>query len=95
MSKQGKQPAPKKVRVIQLLTPPKDATGVKSFMGVINYFLNFIPQCSILVEPLLKLTHGRKNSKVKFNWGEDQQSSFKALKTHLMTTPVLRFPNFN
>ena len=95
VSKQGIRPDPKKVEVIQQLTPPKDVTGVKSFMGVINYFWKFIPRCSILAEPLLKLTRGRKNSRVKFNWGEDQQSSFEALKAHLITAPILRFPNFN
>ena len=63
-------------------------------MGVINYFCKFIPHCLIKAEPLLKLTRDRKNSKVKFNWGEDQQSSFEALKAHLMTAPILRFPNF-
>ena len=31
---------------------------------------------------------------MKFNWGEDQQSSFEALKAHLITGPILRFPNF-
>ena len=64
-------------------------------MGVINYFCKFIPCCSILAEPLLKLTRGRKNSKVKFNWGEDQQSSFKALKAYLMTASILRLLSFN
>ena len=81
VSKQGIWPEPKKVEVIQQLTPPKDVTGVKSFMGVINYFCKFIPRCSILAEPLLKLTRGRKNLKVKFNWGKDQQSSSEALKS--------------
>ena len=32
---------------------------------------------------------------MKFNWGEDQQSGFEALKAHLMINPNLRFPNFN
>ena len=32
---------------------------------------------------------------MKFNWEEDQQSSFEALKAHLKTAPILRFPNFN
>ena len=32
---------------------------------------------------------------MKFNWGEDQQSGFEALKAHLMTAPNLRFPNFS
>ena len=53
VSKQGIRPDPKKVEVIQQLTPHKDVTGVKSFVGVINYFRKFIPRCLILAEPLL------------------------------------------
>ena len=72
-----------------------DVTGVKSFLGVINYLRKFIPQCSVLVEPLLLLTSGCKNSRNRFYWGEDQQTSFEALKDCLITSPILKFPNFN
>ena len=95
VSKQGIHPDPKKVEIKQQLTPPKDVTGAKSFMGVIKYFCKFITCCSIMANPLLKLMCGRKNSKVKFNWGEDQQLSFEALIAHLMKAPILRFLNFN
>ena len=67
MSKQGIRPDPKKVETIQGLAPPKDVTGVKSFMGVVNYFCKFIPQCSVLAEPLLLLTRGKKGAKIKFS----------------------------
>ena len=77
VSKQGIQPDLKKASSIQKLEPPKDVTGVKSFLGVINYFRKFIPQCSVLAEPLLLLTRGRKNSRNRFYWGEDQQTSLK------------------
>ena len=43
VSKQGIRLDPKKVERIQKLEPPKDVTRVKSFLGVINYFKNFIP----------------------------------------------------
>ena len=77
--------------MIQQLTPPKDVKGVKCFMGVVNYFFKFIPQCSIMAEPLLELTQGRRDSRVQFNWGEEQKSSFKALKAHLVLALILRF----
>ena len=48
-----------------------DVTGTKSFLGVVNYFHKFIPRCSVLAEPLLRLTRGKKGSKTKFTWGED------------------------
>ena len=60
VSKQGIRPDPKKVETIQGLAPPKDVTGAKSFMGVVNYFCKFIPQCSVLAEPLLLLTRVRR-----------------------------------
>ena len=41
--KQGIRPDLKKVESIQRFEPPKDVTGVKSFLGVTNYFKKFIP----------------------------------------------------
>ena len=94
VSKKGIRPDPKKTEIIQNLPSPKDVTGVKSFMGVINYFRKFIPNCSILAEPLLILTRGKKRLKSNFVWGNDQQASFEALKECLIKAPILKFPNF-
>ena len=49
-------PEPKKTEAIWNLPAPKNVTGVKSYMGVINYFRKFSTNCSILAEPLLTLT---------------------------------------
>ena len=38
VSQKGIRPDPKKTETIWNLPAPKDVTGVKSFMGVINYF---------------------------------------------------------
>ena len=92
MSKKGIRPDPKKTEIIQNLPAPKDVTGVKSFMGVINYFRKFIPNCSILAEPLLILTRENKRLKSNFVWGDDQQASFEALKECLINAPILKFP---
>ena len=35
--KQGICPVPKKVEIIQKLTPPTGVTSIKSFLGVVNY----------------------------------------------------------
>ena len=85
----------RRVKVYKKLEPPKDVTGVKSFLGVRNYFRKFIPQCSVLAKPLLLLTRGCQNSRNRFCWGEDQQTSFEALKACLITSPILKFPNSN
>ena len=61
VSQKGIRPDLKKTEIIRNLPAPKNVTGVKSFMGVINYFWKFIPNCSILAEPLLSLTRGKKS----------------------------------
>ena len=33
--------------------------------------------------------------KGQFNWGENAEEAFEALKTAMTTTPVLAIPNFN
>ena len=43
VSKQGIRPDPKKVETIQGLAPPKDVTGVKSFMGWLTTFVSLYP----------------------------------------------------
>ena len=60
VSQKGIRPDPKKTEIIWNLPALKDVTGVKSFMGVINYFRKFIPNCSILAEPLLTLKRGKR-----------------------------------
>ena len=94
VSQKGIWPDPKKTEIIRNFPAPKDVTGVKSFMGVINYFRKFIPNCSILAEPLLSLTRGMKKVKSNFVWGDDQQAGFEALKECLINTLILKSPNF-
>jgi len=68
--------------------PPKN---IRSFLGAVGYYRQFIPNYSSMSEPLCRLL--KKNS--KFIWSSDQDLSFKFLKQKLMESPVLTFPNFN
>ena len=62
VSSEGILPDPKKVEVIQNFQPPTNVTGVKRFLGVVNFFRRFIPNCSTIAEPLIKLTRGRNKT---------------------------------
>ena len=70
VSQDGVFPDPVKVEAINRFFPPMDITSVKRFIGVINFFQKFIPDCAILAEPLIKLTHDKKLSK-QITWSED------------------------
>ena len=75
----GIMPNPEKVKVIQNFEPPSTLTGVKSFLGVINFYCKFIPNCLTLAEPLIKLTCGCSKSQ-NIIWTDDQQLNFDILK---------------
>ena len=52
----GILPNPEKIQAIQYVKEPNNITGVKSFLGVINFYRRFIPNCATISEPLIALT---------------------------------------
>ncbi|XP_073064159.1 uncharacterized mitochondrial protein AtMg00860-like [Primulina eburnea] len=66
----------------------KNATEVRSFLGLAGYYRKFVEGFSSIAIPLTKLT--QKNS--KFQWSEECEQSFETLKKKLTSTPVLVLP---
>jgi hypothetical protein len=69
-------------------SPPSDKTGVRRFLGVVNFYRQFIAQFADIAEPLIALTRGR----VKFAWTTPCQRAVEALVDRLSTGPILRLP---
>ncbi|XP_073031150.1 uncharacterized protein [Primulina eburnea] len=82
---------PRKVEAITEWLRPKNATDIRSFLGLAGYYRKFVEGFSSIVVPLTKLT--QKNS--KFTWSEDCEKSFQTLKEKLASTPVLILPAEN
>ncbi|XP_055604442.1 uncharacterized protein K02A2.6-like [Uranotaenia lowii] len=64
IDRHGLRPDPAKIDVIRNLPPPTDVTGVRSFLGAINYYGRFDPAMRTLRYPLDELLKGNK----QFNW---------------------------
>ncbi|XP_075473834.1 uncharacterized protein LOC142504875 [Primulina tabacum] len=79
---------PKKVEAITEWPKPKNATDIRSFLGLAGYYRKFIEGFSSIAITLTKLT--QKNS--KFIWDEGCEKSFQTLKEKLASTPVLILP---
>ena len=94
VNRDGILPNPGKISAIMGMTPPTDKSGVKSFLGVINFYRRFVQDCSTVSEPLVDLTWGKKGASRKFIWGPKQQASFEYLKEILASPPLLRFPDW-
>lgn len=84
-------PDPDKVTCITSMPAPTNVTGVKSFLGLANYYRRFIAQFSIIAKPLYLLT----KKDVPFAWGKEQQQAFDRLKSDLVSAPCLYPPNFD
>ena len=77
--------SPHKVQAIQEVQEPQNATELKSFLGLVNYYRKFIPDMSTLVHLL--------NCLLMFDapwaWTETCQVAFKKLKELLLNSPLL------
>ncbi|KAL0411711.1 UNVERIFIED_CONTAM: putative mitochondrial protein [Sesamum latifolium] len=78
-------PDPSKVKAVMEWRIPKNATEVRSFLGLAGYYRRFVEGFSIIAGPLTKLL--RKG--VAFQWTEQCQQSFDELKRRLTSTPIL------
>lgn len=70
---------------IQNFPTPKTQKNIRQFLGKINFYHEYIPKSSILLDPLHKLL--RKNE--KFLWSEECENSFTGIKKLLCSQPVL------
>lgn len=71
--------------------PPENVKGVRSFLGLANYFRGFIKDFATISHPLNKLL--KKNT--KFVWTTEAQTAFDIMKQKLISPPVLAHPNFS
>jgi transposase InsO family protein len=89
ISKDGISANPEKVTAIQELAPPTSVRGVRSFLGLANYYRQCVPGYAQIVEPLLALT--RKNA--RFHWSCECQVAFEKLKRALVSKRVMAYPD--
>ena len=91
ISKDGVSPDPGKISAIAKFPTPKNPTQVRGFLGLCEFYCQFIAGFSQIAKPLAELT-----SKLKeFIWEEAHQKAFEQLKEKLCTKPIfLQHPDF-
>jgi hypothetical protein len=82
-----------KIKAIRDIAYPTTKRGVRSYLGMCNYFRHFIPHFSQIASPLTDLTKSKSHNRFVLN--DDQKESFNKLKDLLTTTPVLVNPDYN
>ena len=89
VSKDGISVDPAKVEAVLEWPAPKNATEVRSFLGLAGYYHRFVEGFSRTAMPLMELT--KKN--VKFVWSSKCEEAFEELKRRLTSALVLTLPN--
>ncbi|XP_064479202.1 uncharacterized protein LOC135392418 [Ornithodoros turicata] len=85
-------PLTKTIGKIQGTSRPSTKRQVRSFLGLVGYYRNFIPGYAALAAPLSDLTKKGKPNRV--TWEEEHETVFKELKKRLSHLPVLKLPDF-
>ena len=81
---------PNKISIIQRVPPRQKVRDVQSFLGLAEYYRRFIKDFSKLASPLF----GLLGKDVEFIWTDNCQEALDNLKSKLVTTLILRGPNW-
>ena len=79
----------RKVDTIIKIQAPENITQVQSFLGLVNYYWQHLPNLAQVALPLTELT---KQTTV-WKWGDREEDAFKKIKAMITTAPVLRIAN--
>ena len=91
VSGQGIRSDPEKTRAINEMAPPTDVKGVRSFLGMCNYYRQCIPNYARVASPLVKLTH----KYVKFLWGKEEHEAWQTLRDLLVSDVIMAHPQLD
>jgi len=83
----------KEDKVVGVLNWPTSKTvrDIRKFLGLANYYRQFVKYFAKLAQLLDNLTRKEK----KWKWGAEQQEAFKQLKTVFISRPLLVAPDLD
>ncbi|CAB0003751.1 unnamed protein product [Nesidiocoris tenuis] len=85
IDKSGLRPTDAHVKAIKEAPPPENASMLKSFLGMVTFYIKFIPRAGDLLKPFYNLL--KKN--VRWSWPPECNEAFQKVKNILARKPVL------
>ncbi|XP_052751504.1 uncharacterized protein K02A2.6-like [Galleria mellonella] len=85
INENGLHPTEEKVNDIKNSPRPTDVSTLRTFLGMVNYYQQFIPNLASKLNPLYTLL--QKN--IKFIWSKECETSFQELKKEICSEKVL------
>jgi hypothetical protein len=91
ISSQGVATYPNKIFAVASWPIPETVKDLRSFLGLLGYYIKFVKHFGIISRPLTDLL--KKHT--CFVWTTDHSAAFEDLKQALISAPVLSLPNFS
>ena len=85
ISGSGVEPVKDKVEAIQRAPEPQNVSQLRSFLGMLNYHHQFLPNIATTLEPLHKLLR----QGTPWQWKQEQQKAFESAKELLQSADLL------
>lgn len=96
-SMDGVKPDLRLVKAVQDFSIPKNLKSLQSFLGLANYYRQFIQDFARKAGPLYTLLKGTTSAsnRKEIDWTETCSNAFETLKQALVTSPILAYPDFD
>ena len=91
----GIAPLEEKVRVIREFPKPTTQRKLREFLGLVNFYHRFLPNCAATLDPLNQLLKTPPESKKDLIWSDESSAAFNDIKHALANASLLTHPKLN
>ena len=93
VTKTGISPMPSKIEAIANFPRPNTQTQLRKFLGVINFYHQFIPNVAATLAPINALIRPkRRGASTNVVWTTEAQNAFNLIKTEICHVTELQYP---
>lgn len=90
----GIRPLPDKVEALRSFPRPNTQRKLREFLGLINFYNRFIPNCAYILSPL-NFFLGKRHKNSEMEWTEEATNAFNTIKETLAQVTLLFHPMTN
>ena len=88
----GTRPLDSKVDAIRNFPKPTTQRKLREFLGLVNFYHRFVPNCAATLVPLNSMLSSAQNSHAPLLWTPTADNTFNQIKESLVTASLLAHP---
>ena len=92
VTQHGVSPLPEQVQTIRDFPQPRTLRQLREFLGLVNFYHRFIPQCATILTPLNSLLKSTPTNSCTVQWTPAATTTFQEIKNTLANATLLVHP---